>query len=419
MADLFGKDLFGEPIRQERDSTLAKKFLLPPFSVLNCAEGWWQDRKRAWIGLGIRSELGREAMYRGEGSVYTGQSEWAGARNGSRAEGAEFQTGPRIPLGPYDEAPTTAEGRRRREGPVNPWPQRRPGGIGGSASAGGEEAVAVENGEAESAAPKRHAANTRGLTYGISANAYAAPKDENGAHPNEDPSQSGTSIFDPVLTECLVRWFSPPDGTIIDPFAGGSVRGIVSGCLGRRYYGVDLSERQVEANRQQAMAIECAAKPYWEVGDSRVEIEKAPEADMVLTCPPYADLEVYSDDPRDLSTMDYPAFLEAYSDIITKTIARLKNDRFACFVVGELRGPGPGYYRGFVPHTIEALGYAGAAYLNEIILVTARGSLPVRVERQFRASRKIGKTHQSIIIAVKGDPKKAAAACGDMADVAF
>jgi ParB-like nuclease domain len=43
---------------------LAARFGVPPFSVLNAREGWWQDRKRAWISLGIRSELGR-----GEGTT--------------------------------------------------------------------------------------------------------------------------------------------------------------------------------------------------------------------------------------------------------------------------------------------------------------------------------------------------------------
>lgn len=39
--------------------SLAERFMLPPFSVLNAREGWWQDRKRAWTALGIKSELGR------------------------------------------------------------------------------------------------------------------------------------------------------------------------------------------------------------------------------------------------------------------------------------------------------------------------------------------------------------------------
>jgi len=39
--------------------TLAERFLVAPFSVLNAREGWWQARKAAWIALGIESELGR------------------------------------------------------------------------------------------------------------------------------------------------------------------------------------------------------------------------------------------------------------------------------------------------------------------------------------------------------------------------
>jgi len=32
---------------------------VPPFSVLDARQGYWQDRKRAWLSLGIESELGR------------------------------------------------------------------------------------------------------------------------------------------------------------------------------------------------------------------------------------------------------------------------------------------------------------------------------------------------------------------------
>ena len=38
---------------------LSDRFMLPPFSVLNAREGWWQNRKRAWLALGIKSEIGR------------------------------------------------------------------------------------------------------------------------------------------------------------------------------------------------------------------------------------------------------------------------------------------------------------------------------------------------------------------------
>lgn len=54
-----GNDLFGNPIVNPAKDKLSAKFFYPPFSVLNAREGWWQERKAAWLALGIKSELGR------------------------------------------------------------------------------------------------------------------------------------------------------------------------------------------------------------------------------------------------------------------------------------------------------------------------------------------------------------------------
>ncbi len=43
---------------------------------------------------------------------------------------------------------------------------------------------------------------------------------------------------------------------------------------------------------------------------------------------------------------------------------------------------------------------------NEAILVTAVGSLPIRVGRQFAQYRKLGKTHQNVLVFYGGDPKR-------------
>ena len=40
-------------------SSLAERFGIPPFSVFDARSGTWQERKRAWLSLGIKSELGR------------------------------------------------------------------------------------------------------------------------------------------------------------------------------------------------------------------------------------------------------------------------------------------------------------------------------------------------------------------------
>lgn len=164
--------------------------------------------------------------------------------------------------------------------------------------------------------------------------------------------------------------------------------------------------------RESARSNDAPGTAEWIVGDSRGIADLAPGAyDMLFTCPPYADLEVYSDDPRDISTMDYDDFLAAYRDIIASSCLLLQEDRFAVVVVGDIRDK-QGNYRTFVSHTINAFADAGLHLYNEAILVTALGSLPIRVGKQFTASRKMGKTHQNVLVFVKGDGKRAADACG-------
>lgn len=215
---------------------------------------------------------------------------------------------------------------------------------------------------------------------------------------------TGTSIFDPVLCELAYRWFCPAGGFILDPFAGGSVRGIVAAYLGYHYVGVDLREEQIVANRVQADKIVPDRQPTWIVGDSAKDLPEG-QFDLVFSCPPYADLEVYSDNPLDISTMDYSQFLIVYRSIIAQAVDRLKENRFACFVVGDVRDR-KGFYRNFVSDTIGAFQDAGAALYNEAILVTSVGSLPIRVGKQFSSGRKLGKTHQNVLVFFKGDPKR-------------
>jgi hypothetical protein len=43
----------------DRAGNLAKKFLIPPFSVLYGSKGEWLKRKKTWLEMGIKSEIGR------------------------------------------------------------------------------------------------------------------------------------------------------------------------------------------------------------------------------------------------------------------------------------------------------------------------------------------------------------------------
>jgi DNA modification methylase len=284
--------------------SLVERFIVPPLSVFRVSSGYWQDRKKAWLSLGIKSEKGRnDGMLKNMASL------------AKKASGSTL------------------------------------------------------------------------------------------------PSES---IFDPVLCEIMYRWFCPTGGVILDPFAGGSVRGIIAACLDYQYTGIDLRQEQIEANREQ-LHITKDRKPTWLQGDSRNMDALLPQdysADLVFSCPPYADLEVYSKQPEDLSNMTYSDFQAAYFEIIKKACARLREDCFAVFVVGEARDKTrSGAYYGIVPDTIRAFEAAGVNFYNEMILVTQIAAKALTVAEGFVKSRKIGKIHQNILVFCKGDPVRAAEKC--------
>ena len=213
---------------------------------------------------------------------------------------------------------------------------------------------------------------------------------------------TGTSIFDPVLCEVIYNWYSIKDGIVFDPFAGGSVRGVIAELLGQKYIGIDLSEKQIDANHLNADKF--GVTPAWHCDDSRNADKYIPDgaADLVFSCPPYHNLEKYSDHPLDLSNMNYADFIEAYTDIIQKSCRKLKDNRFAVFVVGDIRDS-KGAYRDFVSETKRIFRDCGLSLYNEHILLEQYATAPLRAARQFDRGRKTAKVHQNILVFYKGD----------------
>ena len=216
---------------------------------------------------------------------------------------------------------------------------------------------------------------------------------------NNDKLKSDTSIFDPALCEVLYHWFCPENGTILDPFAGGSVRGIVANYLGYKDTGIDIRQEQIDSNREQALKLLPVDKqPQYYVGNSNVVLtDLIPMYDLVFSCPPYADLEVYSEMENDSSTMEYDKFIRVYTEIIKKSVAKLKNGGYACFVVGDIRDK-KGFYRDFISHTKQAFINAGAGLYNEAILLQPLGTAMLRAGKIFEAGGKLTKVHENVLI---------------------
>lgn len=302
-------NLFGwqDPI-EEVKASLFDKFIVPPFSVLDRRQGYWQNRKRTWLKLGIKSELGRN-------------------------EHLCFN------LNSFD-ADTDKK---------------------------------VRQGQAQADAPS-------------------------------------TSVFDPVLCELAYTWFCPKGGAILDPFCGGSVRGIVACQLGYRYTGIDLRDEQIQENRKQAKQIlgdECISDLTYITGDSdSVLVALQGTYDFAFTCPPYFDLEVYSDSPKDISNMDWEGFNKAYESILGKACNLLRKDAFFGIVIGDVRGK-DGCFKGLPNVTQIIMKKNGFGLYDDFILIDPLGSASMRADKQFTATRKCVTTHQRFMVFLKGDPRKA------------
>lgn len=369
--------------------SLADTFGVPPFSVLDARQGWWRKRKHHWLSIGIRSEAGR-----GNGLLIPTAS------GGRVPDYYRFKT----------EAEMSAGRELSNEEFERDWLRKMMArSVTGAESFKGTAARVPDFYQQKTAAEKhlgRRLANDEFIRDHLVI--------------SDSATAGGTSIFDPVLCELVYRWFTGDADTILDPFAGGSVRGVVAAALGRDYIGVDLRPEQVEANIAQWDQIRpritnaTVGTATWIAGDSAAVLTDPGRfglADFIWTCPPYGDLERYSDDPADLSTMSASAFASGYRTILAGAVDRLAEHRFAAIVIGEARDR-RGLYYGLVPQTIDAMRAAGCDYYNEAVLVSPVGSLPIRVGRQFQASRKFGKTHQNVLVFVKGDPVKASKRLG-------
>lgn len=333
--------------------TLAERFLVPPFTVIDTRSGRWATRKRAWLAQGIRSTVGR-------------------------GESLTFRGG----MGKYAN-----------------WMK-----VAGKARA-------VEPGLTEAEIEEKYADDLRPAASG-----------------------TGTSEFDPVLAELLYTWFTGPGYRVLDPWAGGSVRGIVAAALGREYVGCELRPEQVDANRQQwettrgtidaptidpdaddddtAPAAEGSAE--WITGDSRATIRQMDTADpfdFVIGCPPYYDLEEYSDDPADLSNMTTDEFDAAMIDTLRAADALLAPNSYAAFVVGSVRDK-RGHLRDMKMLMIRAAEEIGWDYVNDAVLLNSLATAAVRAGRAFDTNRTMTRVHQDMVIFVKGDRRAAAKRCG-------
>lgn len=218
----------------------------------------------------------------------------------------------------------------------------------------------------------------------------------------------GVSIFDPVIAEIACRWFTPDKGAkIFDCFAGDTCKGLVFGYCGHEFTGIELRQEQIDVNNRVLEKCELSVPVRYICDDGQnVANHFEPESqDFLFSCPPYYDLEVYSDLPNDASNQGtYEEFIGILRNAFLGAISRLKNDRFAFVVVGDVRDKRTGVYYDFVGDVKQIFKDGGMVLYNDIVLIEIGATAAIRASR-YMDTRKVVKMHQNILVFYKGNPK--------------
>lgn len=205
------------------------------------------------------------------------------------------------------------------------------------------------------------------------------------------------SVFNPQLAQMILAAYAPMNGKIYDPFGGGGTRGYIATKMGYDYTGVEI--REEEYNRVLAQMKEWNLNFKFILADS-VKYRPNESFDFIYTCPPYYDLEVYSDMEEDLSNApSYMEYLNMLQKVLKNCYDVLKKDSFAVFVVGNFRNK-----KGELEHLngdlITKAKEVGFKLWDELIWMGASNVALTRCGK-FEKNRKSVRMHEYIIILKK------------------
>jgi DNA modification methylase len=145
------------------------------------------------------------------------------------------------------------------------------------------------------------------------------------------------SEFHAGLAENLIRYWSLKGARVVDPFAGRVTRAVVTTKLDREYYGYEITPNTYK--RALTHFDKHNINPTLYNGDGcKLEYTEDNFADLVMTCPPYFNIEQYESCDGQLSDIKgYDNFLLAMNECVKNVERILKPGGFAVFVVADFR----------------------------------------------------------------------------------
>lgn len=217
---------------------------------------------------------------------------------------------------------------------------------------------------------------------------------------------TGTDVseFNPQVASLILNMFAPREGVCFDPFAGGGTRAIFAAAHGLEYHGTELLPAQAEATLMKILKAGYADGCHIYIQDARDATRQmaSDSADFIYTCPPYYDMEVYSDQPDDLSRSGgYQEFLASMRRVVAECYRIARPGCYACWVVGLHRDK----HGRLLPmnHDFARLHRdVGWHFMEEVVLYRRSDGSVQRVGNFEKGNRLLIRQHEYCLVFRKG-----------------
>jgi len=148
------------------------------------------------------------------------------------------------------------------------------------------------------------------------------------------------SEFHAGLAENILRYWSLPGAKVVDPFAGRVTRAVVTTKLDREYHGYEITPNTHKRALTHFDRLNISPNLY--LGDG-VKLENTPDefSDMIMTCPPYYNIEKYESVNGQLSDCGtYKDFMSMISKCAENCYRVARPGSFCVWVVADFRDGG-------------------------------------------------------------------------------
>lgn len=223
---------------------------------------------------------------------------------------------------------------------------------------------------------------------------------------------AGLSRFPQNIGRYLVKMYSEPGQTVLDPFAGHNSRMELVWKCERNYIGFDVSHEFMQANfkiKEMLLAKTNSGLPGLEVG-ATITIHETDShniskfvgpssVDMVISSPPFWDIEWYGDEYAQLGKCEtYSQFLDNLQEILKQCSDAMKPGCYMCLEVQDFRKEGR--YYPLHSDTIRIFREIDIR-LHDIIIVDFGTCIGSCFASQLEEQKRSAKRHSYVVIGKK------------------